>query len=266
MSSDNYLFGSKDGTTERLDLLNLIYNPYSKDFITKTLKRPEGNVLEVACGRGFMSHWFAKQPKVTSVLGIDIDAAAIADAEAISQTDQLANINFKILSVYDLNLLEGPFDIIYLRFILIHLTNPIAALRAIYNNLKPNGVMICETAIHSHCFSDPKNNSYDQFVKFAMQTFASQGKDCDLGKQIYSLCRNQKFSVEQMNFIQPLLQSPAEKKAMYLGMQSAKEVFAQNKLASEKELDALEHQMGKDYLYDDSVWAAPTLCQILARK
>lgn len=266
MSSDSYLFGKKDVTSERLTLINSIYNPYSEQFITQALKTPQGRVLEIACGPGLMSCWFAKQDNITSMLGIDIDAAAVANATALSQAEQLTNTEFKVLSVYDLDLLEGAFDIIYLRFILIHLTNPTAALRAIYNKLKPNGVMICETAIHSHCFSDPKNNSYDQFIKIAMQTFASQGKDCDLGKQIYSLCRSQQFSVEHMHYVQPLLRTVTEKKTILLGFQSAKEIFNQNKLATSDVLNALENQMAKDYLDTDCIWAAPTLCQVSARK
>jgi len=266
MSSDSYLFGKKDGASERLILINSVYNPYSKQFITQALKNLQGRVLEIACGTGLMSCWFAKQDNITSTLGIDIDAAAIANATAISQAEQLTNTEFKVLSVYDLDLLEGLFDVIYLRFILTHLTNPIAALRAIYHKLKPNGVMICETAIHSHCFSDPKNNAYDQFSKFAMQTFAAQGKDCDLGKQIYSLCRNQQFSIERMQCVQPLLRTVTEKKTIFLGFQSAKEIFNQNKLATIDALNALENQMAKDYLDTDSVWAAPTLCQVVARK
>lgn len=266
MSSDSYLFGKKDGASERLALINEIYNPYSERFITQALTTPQGRVLDIACGPGLMSRWFAKQTNITSVLGIDIDAAAITNAAALCQAEHLTNAEFKMLSVYDLDLLDGEFDIIYLRFILLHLTNPIAAIRAIYHKLKPNGLMICETAIHSHCFSDPKNNSYDQFIKFAMQTFASQGKDCDLGKQIYSLCRSQQFSVEHMHYTQPLLRSVTEKKAMFLGFQSTKEIFNQNKLATSDELNALENQMAKDYLDTDCVWAAPTLCQVLARK
>lgn len=266
MKSDCYLFDEHDDITERVDLINLIFNPYSQNFIIEALTPLQGKVLEIACGRGLMSLWFAKQINVTSVLGIDTNATAITQATELRQKTQLQNVNFKIHSVYDLDLIEEEFDIIYLRFILIHLTNPMAALREIYNKLKPNGVMICETAIYSHCFSNPKVDSYDQFIKFIMQIFASQGKDCDLGKQIYSLCRNQHFSIETMRLIQPMLSTMQEKKAMFLGLKSTYQFFIENKLATEQELNALELQMSKDYLNTDSIWAAPTLCQVAAKK
>lgn len=255
-----------DNTSERLKLTSSIYNPYSQAFIKKCLQNQGGKALEIACGQGVMTCWLAELPGVQSVLGIDISPESIEKAKALSASLQLHNTEFRILSVYDLDLLKETFDIIYLRFVLIHLTNPLAALRAVYNKLNPNGLMICETAIHSHSFSTPSTTCYDQFIKLIKLLFSSQGKDADLGKQLYSLCLSLNFSIEDMNYSQPMLIDPADKKIMVLGFQRAKELFLKEKIVTQKELDSLEQQMAKEYLNPKSVWAAPTFCQVLAKK
>lgn len=262
MTNKTYLFGDKDSETERLDLLNAIYNPYSKKFLAEVLETTTGKVLDVGCAQGSMSQWLAEHDTVESVLGVDIDEHALNSATA----KKIPKATFELHSVYDLNQLHGQFDMIYERFVLIHLTNPIAALKAIFNQLKPGGIFVCDTGIHSHCFSDPKTESYDQFIKLALQMFSSQGKDADLGKTIASIATNIGFVKEQIQLQQPLLRSKTEKKLMYLGFQNARALFEQESLATVDELNCLDQRMIKDIEDNDSLWAAPTLCQFVFRK
>jgi len=262
MAKDDYLFGDKDSFTERLDLVNAVYNPYSIKFLAPVLKETHSSILEVGCGQGSMSQWLAEQPHVNSVLGVDIDENALK----IAAQKQTPKTKFELLSVYDLNQLDDSFDLIYERFVLIHLTSPTAALKAIYNQLKPGGAFVCDTGIHSHCFSDPKTKSYDQFIKLALHMFASQGKEADLGKSIASLATSIGFHIEAMQLQQPLLRTQSEKKLMYLGLQNARPMFEQENLASVDELNTLEQCMLKDIENLESIWAAPTLCQFVFRK
>jgi ubiquinone/menaquinone biosynthesis C-methylase UbiE len=262
MTNKNYLFGEQDSETKRLDLLNAVYNPWSKNFLADVLEKTGGKILEVGCGQGSMSQWLAEHDNVDSVLGLDIDKLALKTAAE----KNIPKTEFELFSVYDLNQLHDQFDIIYQRFVLIHLTNPAAALKAIYNQLKPGGIFVCDTGIHSHCFSDPKTDSYDNFIKLVLQMFASQGKDADLGKTIASTASKIGFIKEHIQLQQPLLRRKTEKNLMYLSLKNAQPLFEQEGLATADELNSLNQCMLKDIENEDSIWAAPTLCQFVFRK
>lgn len=262
MIKDNYFFGEKDSETKRLDLLNQVYSVYSKKFIETQLTQHPGKLLEIGCGRGTMLEWLSRQPFVHSVVGIDIDQRAIDFANA----KKISNAELEVLSVYDLDQLTEQFDFIYQRFVLIHLTNPMAAIRAIYNQLKPGGFFICETCIHSHCFSDPISPGYDRFIKLAIQMFASQGKDGDIGKHLISQASQVGFQKIAAELHQPLLTTASEKNLMVLGLQNARNLFIQENLHTEAELNKVEQNMLIDLNNNHCFWAAPTFCQFLLRK
>ena len=57
---------------------------------------------------------------------------------------EVTNVRFVAASATDTGLARESFDLVYRRFLLIHLKEPEAALREMRDLLKPGGIIVCE--------------------------------------------------------------------------------------------------------------------------
>ena len=131
--SKSYFLEANEDEDIRLQILNEIFNPSSQGFLQNCGLKPGMQILEVGCGNGTMACWLAQQVQPHGhVTAIDISEKRIQSAR--SQADQcgLTNIEFNLLSAYDILQLKTTFDLIYHRFLFVHLTNPKTVLTSIY--------------------------------------------------------------------------------------------------------------------------------------
>jgi len=102
-----------------------------------------GRVLSVGCGDGEFELMLA--PRAESILGVDISPEAIAMARAAHQRSGARNVEFRCLSVVDLDLAE-QFDTIICVAFLHHL--PATALpyflSTTYDRLRPGGLFYAQ--------------------------------------------------------------------------------------------------------------------------
>ncbi len=78
--------------------------------------------------------------KAGRVVGIDRDSAALDKARDRAASAHLAHLRFVETELADLRL-DGPFDAIVGRFILMFLPDPAATLRALASQLRPGGLI-----------------------------------------------------------------------------------------------------------------------------
>lgn len=96
-------------------------------------------VLDIGCNAGYYS--FALAARGAAVLGIDIDARYLAQARWAAPRMQLDDPpEFGELSVYRVNELEGPFDLVWFMGVAYHLRHPLLALDLI-RSLEPRYLM-----------------------------------------------------------------------------------------------------------------------------
>ena len=139
---DEYKLSVGEKDEERLDLLNRVYNGASVQFLSRCLCQYKGNALELGCGSGTISRLIAKTVTPFKMLAVD------RSEEQIELAKSRGNIPPNLeLCVADAKkaLLEGNhYDIIYTRFMLVHLDDFAAILELMTKALTPNGVIIIE--------------------------------------------------------------------------------------------------------------------------
>ena len=84
------------------------------------------SVLDIGCNAGFYSIEM-KRRGAARVLGIDFDADYLAQARYAAEINGL-EIEFRLLSVYDIGALRERFDIVLFMGVLYHLRHPLLAL------------------------------------------------------------------------------------------------------------------------------------------
>ncbi len=92
------------------------------------------SVLDIGCNAGFYSVEMKKRG-AARVVGIDSDQRYIEQARLTAQVAGFDDIEFRILSVYDVGQLAELFDLVIFMGVLYHLRHPLLALDLIHENV-----------------------------------------------------------------------------------------------------------------------------------
>ncbi|KAL1871917.1 hypothetical protein Daus18300_004551 [Diaporthe australafricana] len=113
----------------------------AKDYAAYLLPhlKPHFHILDVGSGPGGMAHDFALLVPQGKVVGIDMSPGIVAQAAAKYQEP---NLSFDVGDAYELaQFADASFDVIHAHAVLMHLTDPVKAFKAMYRVLKPGGIV-----------------------------------------------------------------------------------------------------------------------------
>lgn len=102
--------------------------------------RPGFSVLDCGCGVGSITLDLAEQVAPGKVVGIDVDESQLAIARQRALERGLANVSFQQGNVYALAFEDASFEAVLAHTLLLHLSDPVRALREIRRVLKPGGL------------------------------------------------------------------------------------------------------------------------------
>ena len=104
--------------------------------------RREDSVLDVGCSDG--AHALVAARRVRSVLGVDVDTAALARARARAHQEGVTNVRFERADLVEPRALEslGRFDLVLALDVLEHLSDREAVLRGLRAALRPGGRLV----------------------------------------------------------------------------------------------------------------------------
>ena len=106
---------------------------------------PQDTVLDIACGPGIVSCFFARHAR--EVTGLDIVPAMLERAQRLQIEQQLKNVTWKLGSSTELPFPSGWFDCVVTRFSFHHFLDPVAALSEMRRVAKPGAtVLVCDVA------------------------------------------------------------------------------------------------------------------------
>jgi SAM-dependent methyltransferase len=115
--------------------------------IMALLPAPPARLLDVGCGTGWTSIFFARRGY--EVVGLDISADMIFHANANKQRAGLANVHF-VVADYEQLAFDAEFDCAVFYGALHHAVDERAALRMVCGALKPGGVCITSEPGEGH--------------------------------------------------------------------------------------------------------------------
>lgn len=246
--NDNYLIETGKKDYERLLLLNEIFNPYSIPFLKKYIK-PGAKVLEVGCGIGLMSQEIAKiVGEKGHILGTDLSEDQLLIARELVSSHDMKRLHFQKASAYDLSDVGNNYDVVYVRFLFIHLEDVIKALDQIKRVLKPGGVLIVEELAGNNTIaSDPKDSRLDYVRKTDNLQEELQNSNFAIATSLWATLEKNGFKVMDDQKIHPQLDTPSKRRVFSLGMKSIeKSLVKTEKITSEdsqamiKEVEELE--------------------------
>ena len=144
------------------------------------------HVIDVGCGVGDVSLLVSEVVGMEgSVVGVDLDGAALEVAERRCAAQGITNVRFREGDVGSVDL-ERPFDAAVGRFVLMFLTDPTAALRHFAENLRPGGIVAFQEWMGRVTgVSAARQPLLASLLQLLGTTFERSGARLDMGAEVY---------------------------------------------------------------------------------
>jgi len=117
----------------------IIINPYLR--LIDNVLSEELTVLDVGCGSGFITNFFAKTYSRSHFTGVDFSPASINHARFISQEANIQNTNF-VNADFASYSTDQQFDVVICQGVLHHMPNYSEIVKKLTNMIKDDGYLI----------------------------------------------------------------------------------------------------------------------------
>jgi SAM-dependent methyltransferase len=158
----------------RLDVLASVFGPTSTALLGDVPPGDRRIVLDLGCGPGHTTVMLASAFPGAQVLGIDSSPAFVAEASAAGAP----GCRYAVADVTRPPLPGAPADVIYSRFLVVHLADPRAALAMWAGQLRPGGVLVVEEPEHI----DTDDGDFRRYLELASAMVADRGGDLYAGR------------------------------------------------------------------------------------
>lgn len=189
MEAHTYTLGEGDKASARLDLQHSIIGIDFKNHLLEADIKQAKIVLEIGCGNGEMAFWCASQLSPQGkIIAVDKSQKHIDIARKRAKALGITTIDFLCCDIQDLELPLNSVDIIYCRFVLMHLQQPVKIIEKLTTFLKKGGIFAAQEPINSYMSLHPQNSEFlADTIKLISNVALQHGVDYDIGKRIYEL-------------------------------------------------------------------------------
>ncbi len=237
-SSSCIIRGGADGRA-RLRLLSRVMWPTTEALFRRVGIRRDAICLDVGCGGGDVTVELRRLAADGAATGIDVDEDQLDRARAEASAAGLLDIEFRYEDVTQ----PAPagelarYDVVYVRFVLTHLTDPAAAIGHLAARLVPGGVLIVEDLDVRGHFCYPECAAFDRYVDLFSRTARARGVDPDIGPRLPFLLRDAGLQHTSMKVVQPAGFEGEVKLLAPITLEAIGDSVVEAGLATEREID-----------------------------
>ena len=238
-----YALATGSRAVHRLKILDSVYGSGTRALLQRAGLKRGMRVADFGCGVGIVSRVIAIMigPR-GSVLGIDNSESQIEQASLQAEADRLRNATFIAADATQTGLPRGSFDMVYCRFLLLHLPDPEAALREMAALLKPGGTLVCEDGDLAAAGSVPLS-ALNAFAELFGQLGPLRGVDYSISRRLYHLVVQEGLKNVNVQIHQPAIANGAPKSLLELSVAEAGDAFVGAGLIDEPTLESTLRNM-----------------------
>jgi SAM-dependent methyltransferase len=171
---DAYAFGDTDLASQRLDVLAAVFGTPSITLLSELPPGERGVVLDLGCGPGHTTAMLASVFTEAEVIGLDASATFVEEATANSSS----RCRFQVADVTASPLPGAPADVIYVRFLVVHLPDPLALFSQWVGQLRPGGLLVVEEPERI----DTDDPDFSRYLELAAAVVGDRGGDLYAGR------------------------------------------------------------------------------------
>jgi len=199
--------------------------------------------LDVGCGGGDVTVELGKRvgPHGRAV-GADVDETVLDLARGEVAAQGIRNVDFRAVDIRTQNA-GSDFDVVYARFLLTHLEDPMSMVAAFYNHLRPGGLVIVEDIDFNGYFTWPDSAAFRRFLELYCAVTRKRGGDPNIGPRLPLLLADGGFEKVDMNIVQPMGAQGEVKLINPVTLECIADSVLQDGLASPQEIEATVREL-----------------------
>lgn len=262
-----YILDTGEKAVSRLDLLERIFGPATRHLLSAAGLCSGLRVAEIGCGIGLTARWVSAQVSPGgSVAGVDSSTEQLRIAEKSGAEAGITNLSFHEGSAYETGLPRDGFDLVYSRFLLCHLDDPLKALAEMSSLLKRGGILVCEDHDDGGIFTEPPTQAYKRLVEISGTVNRSHALDAHIGLKLPRLFREMGFSQPEVKVNQVALLRGEEKRFWELTLREAAPAILAAQASTSAELNVICEEMRKIAQDESILLMLARVTQVWARK
>ncbi len=267
-STDVYVLDTGDAAADRLRLLDEVYGAFTRSLLLEAGLRAESRALDLACGIGAVSCFMASViGKNGSLVAADVNPDQLVVAKGhCAKCEHDPPIEYIETSAYETGLPSESFDIVHIRLLLCHLTEPIKVLREVYRLLKPGGALVCQDLRVSSVYCAPANPAFARIDEIVIALGKALGVNYNYGERLPLDVIEAGFPPPEIRFAQPVYRSGPHKRLWELTIREATPTIVRAASAAEDEMDSLLEAMRLAAEDEHTVIAQWGMPGVIARK
>jgi ubiquinone/menaquinone biosynthesis C-methylase UbiE len=194
--------------------------------------------IDLGCGGGEVTFEIARLVEPGgSVTGVDMDEVKLDLARRTAVERGVTNVEFLVRNV---NNWDEPdaYDLVYSRFLLQHLSEPLNLLRRMWAAVRNSGLLIVEDADFDGWCCHPSNEGFDFFVRAYAEVIRRRGGDHAAGRKLYSYFLEAGIPLPQVALAQSVFTSGESKELAWSTLDATGEAMVAEGVASSDEIAA----------------------------
>ncbi|MBY0580644.1 MAG: class I SAM-dependent methyltransferase [Rickettsiales bacterium] len=243
MNNKNYILNTGSETKHRLSILEKIYGEYTSKLFQEINFQKGMKVAVIGCGSGSgIDQIYEKIGRDGRILCLDISPEQISLTKNVLDSKEINNVDYIVADI-EKYIGNCDYDVVYCRFVLIHLQNPILALKSMLSLIKENGFIACEEHNYEDIFNYPTSNSIDKYRALLKKISNILQLDYAFGKKLYYEMNLLNIDISYIKKFIPLCTSYDEKTLLLLSLIEEKNHFISQDLLEEGEIKEMIEEM-----------------------
>jgi len=264
--SKHYVIRGGTEGRERLRILSRVMHASSMALLDRLGPRDGLACLDVGCGgRNVTLDWAQRVPPHANAVGVDIDQEKLEIPRHEAQQQGVVNVAFQLSDIRETSTV-AEFDIVYSRFLLTHLSDPVSIVRALYAQLLPGGRIAVEDIDFSGYFTYPKSEAFGRYHKLYCATVSRRGGDPNIGPQLPQLLRRCGFEHVGVSIVQPVGTEGEAKLINPITMENIADAVLADGLATREEIDGVVRELYQFAADPNTVAGMPRVVQSWGRR
>lgn len=149
---------------------------------------PAGScVLEAGCGVGAQTVTLARNSPDAIITSIDISETSLTEAKRKVTAEGLTNVRFERGDIFSFPYRPNSFDHVFVCFVLEHLANPLSALLALKDQLRPGGTITVIEGDHGSAYFHPDSEAARRAIECQVELQRRAGGNAMIGRELYPL-------------------------------------------------------------------------------
>jgi SAM-dependent methyltransferase len=265
-NSGEYSLATGAAAVRRLTALHRIYLPAGRRILLQAGIRPGMHAADLGCGVGATTRTLAEMVGPSgAVTGVDVSAAQLEQGRNLCKAEGIANATFAQASATSTSLPRNSFDLVYCRFLLLHLVDPAAGLREMFELLKPGGVLVVEDGDLTSAGSSPPS-SLHWFADLFGRLGPTRGLDYALANRLYHLVKAAGFPDPDIEIHQPAIARGEDRFLLKWSVEEAAPAFIGAGVVTADEMNTILADMDRDTKNLEILALMPRMSLVWARK